>query len=276
MFDIAPFPAPPLVDSAPAAAEARVGVVIPTRNRPDRLARCLARLAVAREEAEFDVVVCDSSGPDAKSAVASICEEYPFVRLINHERVGAAAARNVGTGATEAELLVVIDDDVYVAPHAIKALLDAYDREGGGRTVVAGEVRWSHWTSAPMRMRRIGFGRDAGPGEEPEFLVSALLLVPRVVAIELPWNERLWPYDDRYATMLWRASGSRLRFAADAKAEHDAAPERLPGQQPCRPDLFEPDRLAAVVAECRRGSSASSCSGSRPAPRPSGARGRGS
>ena len=61
-----------------------------------------------------------------------------------------------------------------------------------------------------------------GPGEVPEVSSSApLILYPRDLALAFPWNERLWPCDDLYASLIWRAAGADLAFAPDARARHD-------------------------------------------------------
>jgi glycosyltransferase involved in cell wall biosynthesis len=219
VFDLPPFPA----DAPPPEAGPLdpVGVVVPTRNRPDRLGRCLAALAAARGRTNFRAWVCDSSTGEDAERVAEVVAGVAFAELVRHDRVGASAARNVGTRACRAELVVGLDDDVYVKPDAIDALVASY-RAGPPGSVVAGCVEWrDHWESRPLVMRPIGHARDAAPGEEIEFLVSALLLYPRELGLEFPWNERLWPYDDRWATMVWRMAGAELRFARDARAEHD-------------------------------------------------------
>jgi glycosyltransferase involved in cell wall biosynthesis len=208
-------------------AKAEVGVIVPTRNRPARLRRCLEALAGARAEMPFDVFVCDSSESENAPEVERICREHAFVRLVRHTGDGASAARNVGTRACNTKLVVNVDDDVYVDPGAISALVRRY-RAAKGEVVVAGTVRWQHWASRPLVMKRIGHGRAALQGESPEFLVSALLLYPRALALALPWNERLWPYDDRYVSLVWKAAGARLDFAADALATHDERHTQYP------------------------------------------------
>ena len=217
MLDEPPFPA-----EAPTttAGDDELAVIVPTRNRAAKLARCLEALAGAREQTAFRVYVCDSSGAEDAAGVAELCRGYEFAELVSHDRNGASAARNVGTRACGSRLVVSIDDDVYVEPGAIEALLAAYRRSGEG-SVVAGCVRWSHWHSRPMMMRRIGFGREALAGEDPEFVVSALILYPRQLGLEFPWNERLWPYDDRYVSLVWKAAGAELVYAPDACADHD-------------------------------------------------------
>jgi glycosyltransferase involved in cell wall biosynthesis len=219
MFDQPPYP-PAAARAAEEGERAGLAVIVPTRNRPEKLARCLDALATARGKTPFTVHVCDSSGPEIAPRVERVCGRHDFVEVVRHDRRGASAARNVGTRACRAELVVSVDDDVYVDPGAIEALLRAY-REHGGRCVVAGTVGWSHWRSRPLVMRRIGYGRDARPGEPVEFVVSALVLYPRELGLAFPWNERLWPYDDRYVSLIWRAAGAALAFAADATARHD-------------------------------------------------------
>jgi glycosyltransferase involved in cell wall biosynthesis len=219
VFDLPPFP-----DDAPPPRDGPldpVGVIVPTRNRPDRLGRCLTALAAARGRTEFRAWVCDSSAGEDAERVADVVAGFDFAELVRHDRIGASAARNVGTRACRAELVVGLDDDVYVEPGSIDALVAAH-RAGPSGCVVAGCVEWrDHWESRPLVMRPIGHARDAGPGEEIEFLVSALLLYPRELGLAFPWNERLWPYDDRWATMVWRLAGAQLRFAPDARADHD-------------------------------------------------------
>jgi glycosyltransferase involved in cell wall biosynthesis len=204
-----------------------IAVVIPTRDRPERLERCLAALAAARARCEFAVYVCDSSGHETFPQVAAVCEPHSFVRLVRHDRPGAAAARNVGTAHCTEELIVVLDDDVYVEPQAIAALAEAY-LAGAGTRVIAGSVEWSHWRSRPLVSRAIGFSREASPGEEPELVVSALVMYPRALGAACPWNERLWPHDDLFASRLWRLAGARLDVAPAAVATHDEKQSQYP------------------------------------------------
>jgi glycosyltransferase involved in cell wall biosynthesis len=204
-----------------------IAVIIPTRNRPDRLRRCLEALGRAREETDFRAYVCDSSRDGLKQEVTDICSLFDFADLVNHSRIGASAARNVGTETCTEDLVVSVDDDVYVEPTAIAELVRVY-RDGTGTRVVAGTVDWGHWSSRPLVMRWIGFAREARAEEEPELLVSALILYPRWLGLLCPWNERLWPADDLFASRLWRLAGAGLEFAPLARARHDQAHSQYP------------------------------------------------
>jgi GT2 family glycosyltransferase len=82
-------------------------VVIPTRDRPASLARCLA--ALGRQGGPFEVVVVDDGSGDA-TAVARVAAEAGAT-LIRRGGNGPAAARNAGAGATGGSVICFLDDD---------------------------------------------------------------------------------------------------------------------------------------------------------------------
>jgi glycosyltransferase involved in cell wall biosynthesis len=199
-------------------------VVIPTRSRPDRLARCLESIAAARERQEFPVYVCDSSpsGP-TQTAVREVCERFPWTRFSTHSGANVAAARNACARAAEEDLLVNVDDDLELESHAIDRLVDRY-ASGAGRRVVAGSVSWDGSWSVPVRKRAIGYGRPALDGENPDFIIGAFFLYPRCFALSWPWNERIDTADDIFMGALWRCHGVQILFAEDARALHEELP----------------------------------------------------
>lgn len=198
-----------------------LAVVIPTRNRPEKLRRCLAALQQARKHIDFLVYACDSSDTEeTRVVVKAVCDEFDFVRHHLHQGKNAAAARNFCAQVAEADLLVTVDDDVYVKPEAIKQLVDSYHAASGLR-IIAGSVAWGNNWSQPVVMRLIGYGREAQPGELPSFVVSAFLLYPRNLALALPWNERIRTSEDRFMGALWRGRDIQIVFEPNARAIHD-------------------------------------------------------
>jgi glycosyltransferase involved in cell wall biosynthesis len=198
----------------------RTAVVIPTRDRPASLRRCLEALAAARERTPFEAFVCDSSDHSRRAEIAEICAPYPWAQLRFHEGRTIARARNFCVEVAEAELLVSVDDDVQVAPEAIEALLAAYDRRTGP-TVVAGAVVWGREAIPPMVLRPIGYGRAARDGERPDFINSSLFLYPRAYGRQWPWNERMRRGSDVLMGAIWRRAGVAMVWAPDARAEHE-------------------------------------------------------
>ena len=209
-----------------------LAVTVPTRNRPEKLRRCLSALAQARGLIPFEVYVGDSSDEDAvREAVQMVCDEFEFVHLFRHGGKNASAARNFCTQVASAELLVSVDDDVYVKPDAILRLFKAYQR-GKGWRVVAGSVAWGEYWSEPQVRHPFGHGRPAHPGELPSFLISALILYPRALALAYPWNERIRWADDKFMGTLWRCHDVALLFEPRARAVHDDEHEARVGPDP--------------------------------------------
>ena len=221
MLTTVPVPASRVLSPPSAIRGQRLAVVVPTRNRPEKLGRCLSALVAAREHREFDVVVCDASDNEAlRARVRAVCEQYPRVTLRPHTGKNAAAARNACAAAADADLLVSVDDDVYVEPRAVARLVERYEA-GAGWRVVAGSVRWGVDWSSPVRMRRIGYGRKAAVGEEPDFVVGAFFLYPRELALQLPWNERIRTSEDRFMGAVWKAHAVSMMHEPGARAVHD-------------------------------------------------------
>ena len=213
---------------------ATLAVAVPTRNRPEKLKRCLSALAAARDLLSFEVYVCDSSdAPAVREAVHEVCEAFEFVRFFRHAGRNASAARNFCARVVNAELIVHVDDDVYVEPEAILELFEAYKR-GKGWRVVAGSTTWpTNLGSEPVIQRPIGYGRKARPGETPDFLVTALVLYPKELILALPWNDRMRWREDIFMGALWRSRDVSMIFEPRARSFHDehSTDYELPEQQ---------------------------------------------
>jgi glucosyl-dolichyl phosphate glucuronosyltransferase len=113
-----------------------VAVVVPTRDRPDQLARCLAALR-PQLLAGDELIVADSASR-ARDAVARVASDAG-ARLVRCELPGASRARNTGWRAAKAPWVVFVDDDMVVRPGWLEALRPLQDLDGvafaGGRTV---------------------------------------------------------------------------------------------------------------------------------------------
>jgi len=113
-------------------------VVVPTRDRPDDLARLLESLAAQTTERPFEIVVVDdgSRPPVTLNALGDRLD----ARVVARGGDGPAAARNAGAAAARGGYLLFTDDDTEVAPtwvDAACAFLDA----NAGHVGVEGPVR---------------------------------------------------------------------------------------------------------------------------------------
>lgn len=98
----------------------RFSVVLPTRDRPDRLRSAVESIMVQSFQ-DFDVwIVDDGSG----SATVAACREWATTQRIyvlrNESTTGAAAARNRGARSASGEYLAFIDDDCVWHPDRLR------------------------------------------------------------------------------------------------------------------------------------------------------------
>jgi glycosyltransferase involved in cell wall biosynthesis len=98
----------------------QLSVVVPTRDRPARLAACLAALE-RQTSPHLEIVVVDDASRDAR-AVADAVAAAPRARLVRGTGRGPAAARNAGVGAARAPLICFTDDDCEPVPGWAQAL----------------------------------------------------------------------------------------------------------------------------------------------------------
>jgi GT2 family glycosyltransferase len=96
-------------------------IVLPTRDRPAQLERCLASLARLETAREVEIVVVDNQ--PASGLTAPVVERFPGVRLVVEPRAGSACARNTGILAARGAVVVTTDDDVVVEPDWLERLL---------------------------------------------------------------------------------------------------------------------------------------------------------
>jgi len=113
-----------------------VSVVVPTRDRPTSLSRCLAALAAQTVSDDVEVIVVDD-GSAQPAAIIAATRRHGFVRLIRLQHGGPAAARNAGVGNARGKCICFTDDDCEPAAGWAEALARAI---GAGADAVAGRT----------------------------------------------------------------------------------------------------------------------------------------
>lgn len=106
----------------------QVSIVIPVRNRPDVLEKCLSSLAEQNFPlSEFEVFVCDDGSDDYLDlAVYKFIERIPNIRILRHLKPkGPAAARNMGFRSANADIFVCLDSDVVCSPNFLREITQA-------------------------------------------------------------------------------------------------------------------------------------------------------
>ena len=106
-----------------------VGVVVPTRNRPQLLRRALNAIAAQDYPGRVcTAVVHDQSAPDLVPARPG---DRPVLVLANWRQPGAAGARNAGVLALDTDLVAFCDDGDTWAPGKLTAQVSALRRHPG-------------------------------------------------------------------------------------------------------------------------------------------------
>src|SRR3954452_16598683 len=118
-----------------------ISIVIPTRNRAERLRALLASLA-GQEGPAFEVIVVDNASDDDTLRVVGDADADldAHIRAIHlPQPMGPAVARNRGWRSARGTLVVFTDDDVVAQPGWLAAIAAAHARDPAaviqGRTI---------------------------------------------------------------------------------------------------------------------------------------------
>jgi mycofactocin glycosyltransferase len=209
------------------APVAQVTVVVPVRDRPGALARCLSGLGDARA-----LVVDDGSRDPA--AVADVCARHG-ARLVRRPSPGGpAAARNCALPEVTTPLVAFLDSDCVPEPGWLERLCGvlAADPELAGVGPRVRPVAAGHAAGPVARFAAARSPLDLGarpapvrPGGRVAYLPTAALLVRREALAE-GFDSALRYGED--VDLVWRLTdaGARLRYEPAAVVRH-AEPDRL-------------------------------------------------
>ncbi len=191
-----------------------ISVVIPTRDRPEALARCLAALARQRG-AELEIVVVDDGGGGAGGLTA------PGARIVRADGNGPAAARNLGAVAARGDVICFTDDDCVPAPDWAQRLAAACAGGGAaGGTTIADPAAGPAVAAAQLLTNTLVLsGRDRGT---LRFAPACNLACHAQTLRGLPFDESfaLAAGEDREWCARLAAAGVALRHVPGAMVVH--------------------------------------------------------
>lgn len=197
-----------------------ISVVVPTRDRPTALTRCLDALAAQTVADELEVLVVDD-GSWAASDISTVVGRHPRARLLRSAGAGPAAARNEGARAARGSFLCFTDDDCAPKPDWVEQLVEAL-RAGAdaaaGRTIAGGGVL----AEASELIARAPVEVMTRDGSDLSFAPSNNLACTKAVFAATPFDES-YPHaagEDREWCARLIASGHSLRSAPAARLVH--------------------------------------------------------
>ncbi|HUI00840.1 MAG TPA: glycosyltransferase [Nitrososphaerales archaeon] len=161
-----------------------VSVIIPTRNRNDKLVRCLESV-FASDYPDLEAVVVDDASTEPVEAALS--GRFPKARFLrNAKRELMSCSRNSGARASVGQYLFFLDDDNVLAPDAIRLMVDTLDARP--QVAVVSPIVFylarpqTVWTSYIARSKLPGFytlHTDIPPSEAPTFSFHNSFMVKR-------------------------------------------------------------------------------------------------
>jgi GT2 family glycosyltransferase len=200
-------------------------VVVPTSDRADYLAVALDSLAAQDLDGPYEVIVVDDGSRDRTPAVI----EAAGVRSVRRDTAaGPNAARNTGVRVAGADLIAMVDDDVWAPPGWLSALVAGVERHPDAAAF-----------GGPIRARLEGPAPRSCGREQPP--ITTLDLGPVDREAELVWSanmairraafETVGPFDERFSTggdeedwlRRLRVMGGEVVYVADAWLDHRRA-----------------------------------------------------
>jgi GT2 family glycosyltransferase/SAM-dependent methyltransferase len=239
-----------------------VAVVIVNLNGVEHLRTCLDSLLAQDYPAELlDIVVVDNASTDGSPEL--LARDYPTVRVLPQDtNTGFSPAVNTGARATDAECLVLLNNDARVEPDFVRELVRAYDPATGAVCVGAHIVSWDGTTldfgEGAVNFygmgQQLGFGTPISTaaiedGRELLFACGGAMLVDRRIFVDSGGlDEDFFAYfeDVDFGWRLW-VLGYRVVLAAKAKAYHKmhGTSSRFPTHQ--RYLLYERNALRTII-----------------------------
>ena len=127
----------------------RVSVVVATYDRPASIERLVRQLGEQQMGSDaFEIVVVDDGSAEGAAPRLERLSLPCALTVITQENAGAARARDRGIAAARGDLVVILDDDMQVAPDFLARHLSAHP--AGSRRAVLGRLRLDPSRSFPL------------------------------------------------------------------------------------------------------------------------------
>jgi mycofactocin glycosyltransferase len=201
-----------------------VTVVVPVRDRPGSLDRCLGSVGGG-----VPVVVVDDGSMDPE-AIAAVCRRHGARRIHRAVNGGPGAARNQAMAVVTTDLVAFVDSDCEVGLGWLDALVAPFgDPE---LVAVAPRIRarpvpptvrrttLDRYTEGRSALDMGGEPSQVGPGRVVAYVPSAVLVV-RVAGLLTGFDEELRVGED--VDLVWRLldDGWRVRYEPSVVVHHD-------------------------------------------------------
>lgn len=219
------------------AAGPYVSIVIPTHNRADAVSRVIKRLIAQDIPTDYyELVVVDSNSKDHTPVrLAELARQHPTLTALRCEKSGAAAARNMGMEVARGRLVLLLDDDILVAPDFLRRLLAAH-RDHPDRVLLGHiEAPWEG-TADPfhrylLQAQDVNVYDFADPANVPaNYFFTACVAIPRDVLGATRFDEgfRVYGVEDIDFGFRLLSGDTRMVYRPELKVWHEYYPRYRP------------------------------------------------
>ena len=198
-------------------------VVIPTRNRPARVAQCLEALEkLDYPRDQFEVLLVDDGGTvDLETVVARVSQID--VRLMRQAGAGPASARNAGARAARGRWIAFTDDDCMPSAAWLHGFAEAARAHRG--CIIGGAVRNAlpDYPCSVASQLLLDYLYGYFNCEQIVFLTSNNLCVPKDEFLASGGFDESFPLaaaEDRELCSRWRRQGRDIAFSERALVDH--------------------------------------------------------
>jgi glycosyltransferase involved in cell wall biosynthesis len=209
-----------------------VSVVIPTYNRSDVVERTLRCLAAQDYPADkLEVLVVDNSSDDTPQMTRRVAAEVDItIRLLERPERMPATKRNIGVREATGELVLFMNDDLWLVPEAVREHAVAHRARGDqpvavlGRTIQSPQMEQTPFIEAYEPFAYFELGREPRRDLRWWYCWSMNLSLPREVMLarnlvfHTDWREI--GSEDVELGWRWTQAGYPLDYAPAAWGEH--------------------------------------------------------
>ena len=209
----------------------KISVIIATHDRAQSLANLLHSLAAQIAPGKHEILIADNGTPNPSPLPADVV----VARHIHDPAPGKCRVQNRAIRSAQGEIVVLIDDDLVVAPDYLAAV-ERFFREHPEFAALKGkvlpvrdpkELAGENWAYMDLPIV------DHGPQvcEVPGVLGANMAFRAAVFAQLGVFDERLGPgacghEEDTEMSLRMRAAGMRIGYRPDAMVYHDVDPAR--------------------------------------------------
>jgi len=214
-----------------ANASPSVSVIIPTYKGIDTLGRTLRHLHEQRYDGPIEILLAAHETDPVWPQLGALAAVSPMpARVVVSRSRLPAVKRNTAIRAATGDLLLILNDDLWLAPDAVAEHVRAHAADRGALVAVLGHIDQSpEMPRSPFTEWYTPFAyaqlRDVGPAPIPYFFFWAMnISVPRAALIEhdLFFHEQWAEIGSEDVELGWRwvHAGGSIVYAPRARGDH--------------------------------------------------------